>query len=1231
MGANCTSCKKPSSTNKNKYNTKNNLKNDKKNLGKSKSLTNSENKSNILNQLQNYNFFNNTKHKNDYYIECNLLFVNTGEIQKIAKYLEKWVQIISLSRTEKKISYQNLFSEKEKEKTLEIKSNNNDKNKNNSSNENNNTNINSNTKNLVSSKAKENNTHEINNKINYENRDIENNIISTTNNCEIKIYSGRDKFFSDLIIKLQIAFMYNKDRFIKFLSKGPPNNIRWAIWLTIALTDPTSKFLTESEYAFLTSKSDLYYQQNFDDQIKKDIKRSNLGLEYLTEKLAEECLYRVLKALALSDPELGYCQGMNIITANLLMLSDCNEMETFNLMFYLLKNLELREFFLNGFPKLLMFIFLFREFIKDQYPNIHKKLEFLDIPEELWVFKWLQTLFFLTLPLAISVRILDCVLCFGLEFLLNFSLSYVKENEKKIIQCNSMESFIELFKGPEIDDEEESTEDNKTNDYYLNEKNIVNANGDVGNINSTEVNMIEKFNYDKEDNYMENFNGENENNKKININLKKDEEKNNDNNLKQNINSLNRKLSYFKGFDFSKDIISYRESLIREAKRLCIRDLIDKMIDTYSQNNYNPLFNYKSNHVLNNLNNQEPGRNLNTSNISYDYQKTVNFDEDHFENKPPSERAISSVSSSRSVNSLSYSSKSIMEELSEYVEDDDSEKNVIKEEKDFEISNNISEESPGINNNIDLYSNNELDRNNINDEIQCKVNKRTNIRLTQENIAKDFGPKKSKIFNSKSIYAINKNLDLDANHNNKIGNLNINNIKPKHFSNLGLVNRKSKLTNFCNCKSKDILVGYGERCKSVRFDISTSTEFLNQQLQKNQLHRTIKPQNLTETESNNTNSISSKLNPDIFEFSVPKKAFNSTTYNNNNFYKKSEDNNNASLYTNEKLANTYNNNNVDAGAQKAFGLNKVSATGITIYNNDNNNRLPKRFCGNKNNVRQSLSLNFGRRLNLEQIMMMNKIKSKMSIIQSVNKNESKRKIEKSSSGLNLNLSSGVCKKEKIKSDNNEINYINYFLSEKKIEDKNTASNYVLSTCERKNTLNSGIYDNLNSHQAIKLGLSGFADDNEFGFKIEPPCDSEKLKNFDLREKGNKFYNKVCEREWNSPYKKQFTLLTFNYKKPFESTAGRENNFNNSNENNRNNLISSSNFKLQRDLETMNNLNGVNKNSINNKDKTKSTNVYSKGKNESKVYFKNNNKNEVYKNNLNDIIIEEEHGLGNIDD
>lgn len=1387
MGSNCTSCKKPSNALRNKQYNKSNSKvfSENKNYLKTKSLTNSENKLNMLSQLQNYNFFNKTKFKNDYFIECNLLFVNTAEKENIAKYLEKWVQIISLSRTERKISYQNLYSEKEK--TLDAK--NKSSKANYSNNKNNNYNNDNNHYDIISSNQstkKNSGLKPINDNINefinnQNNGNDENKIISTTNNCEIKIYNNRegDKFFSDLIIKLQIASIYNKDRFVKSLSKGPPNNIRWAIWLTIALTDPTSNFLSESEYLILSEKTDFFFQQNFDDQIKKDIKRSNIGMEYLSQKNAEESLYRILKCLALLDPELGYCQGMNIITANLLMLSDCNELETFNLMLYLLKNLELREFFLNGFPKLLMFIFIFREFIKDQYPKIHYKLENLDIPEELWIFKWLQTLFFLTLPLSISVRIIDCVLCFGLEFLLNFSLSFLKENEGKIMECQSMESFIDLFKGPEIefDEEEDSTvEDNKTNEFssnkelksnnyenknYVNNKEyskINNLNADNINENNTAAYLNDKFNegyfdnnnneFDKnkdfehsknDDNLKDPYSNFNQDAYKNNIHsIKKDELKTNDNYIAQNAYNNHRPNNYFKNFDFINDIISYRENLIREAKSLCIRDLIDKMIETYSQNNYNPLFNFNPNNVLNTLTQQDVKSNLNTignnlnndnnhNNNYYDYQKTVYFKEDDYDNNndnneneynTETEGTNSVVSSPRSGTSVSYNSKSIKEELIEYEEEEadyeeslgenQKEKLNIEEIQNLRINN--------YNNNIDFnnnealdkhdkkslaaYSNNDLDKNNINDEIPCKINKRRNLRLTHENIAKNFGTKKSIMFNLKSDYASYKNdtnnytetnnsnnLNNENNNNyNKNNNLDsINNKNNNHFSNLGLCNRNSKFKNFRH--SKDILLSYGDRCKSVRFDVSASNEFFSKQTENklrktnnsrksnvNNIHNTNNPynNNITESQSiininniNNINNITSKYNKDSLEYSVSNKAFNNLTSNNFNYSNQNNTEGNKSLYctTNENLANTYNNNtnnsnNINNNPNNNLYNGSITNDNLSSINNNtylNKTRGSTRFLG-KSCVRQSLSLNFGRRLNLDQINMMNKIKSKMSIIQSMNKNESKQNIEKQNTSNYLNLNNSTNDKDKDISkmnkenknnnnhdngDNNEIK--NYFLNEKK-----TLSNKTLTTKEKngENTLQSDLnncnnFSKFNGYKVSKLGLNEIADNKPNEFIKEPQCDSEIKKDLKIKSTENNFNNLICEKEGNSPTKRRHTSKPFKYQSSFARTDDKDSCFSlNEANNSNNNLISSLNFKNQneKDLENTSNYSNHAYNTHNYKENHKMPVLknFKARNNFNKAYFCNVNTNnyhkeDVYKSNINNVIIEEEQGIGNNDD
>ena len=43
-------------------------------------------------------------------------------------------------------------------------------------------------------------------------------------------------------------------------------------------------------------------------------------------------LYRLLKAYAVNDPELGYCLGMNFLLGFLLELSNFNEVDTFFLL-----------------------------------------------------------------------------------------------------------------------------------------------------------------------------------------------------------------------------------------------------------------------------------------------------------------------------------------------------------------------------------------------------------------------------------------------------------------------------------------------------------------------------------------------------------------------------------------------------------------------------------------------------------------------------------------------------------------------------------------------------------------------------------------------------------------------------------------------------------------------------------------------------------------------------------
>ena len=291
------------------------------------------------------------------------------------------------------------------------------------------------------------------------------------------------------------------------------------------MSNPNFSFFKKEEYISISNKIDINFSQKIDDQIKKDIFRSNVRFENFEEIKASDYLYRILKVIAIIDPELGYCQGMNIVVAKFLLISDFNELETFNMIYYLLKIYDTREFYINGFPKLYKFMFILKGLIKNLFPDIYNTLIKLEVGDELWIFKWVQTLFFLTLPVSISVRLIDCILCYGLEFIFNFGLSFLKEYEKRILKCNELIKFLDLFRAVELEN----------------------------------INILEKFNNKKELNFVdyEEF-------------------------------YINKSKEIYKNLKFSNDFIFFREKIIRDAKDFNIKDEINKISKNYTtKNNFN--------------------------------------------------------------------------------------------------------------------------------------------------------------------------------------------------------------------------------------------------------------------------------------------------------------------------------------------------------------------------------------------------------------------------------------------------------------------------------------------------------------------------------------------------------------------------------------------------------------------------------------------------------------------
>ena len=277
----------------------------------------------------------------------------------------------------------------------------------------------------------------------YDNKLFANTFKNNYNNALIKHRSNR----SLAEIGLRKYYFKNKKKFQTNLLKGPPNNFRWMSWI-ISLEVPENR--TDDQYLSLLNQK---VDQIIETQISKDLNRTLTDDNLFSKESSRKQLFNVLKAFAVNDKMVAYCQGMNCVAGFILVVSDYNEIDAFYLMLSLFSytsgennTLGIRGFYLPEFPLLQLYLYQFDYIFYKKMPNLKKHFENLGIPNEAWVSKWFQTLYTICLPLNVVRRLWDCIFVIGLEFLFSFTLAILMHFEEDLIKFNDMIDLSEYLK-----------------------------------------------------------------------------------------------------------------------------------------------------------------------------------------------------------------------------------------------------------------------------------------------------------------------------------------------------------------------------------------------------------------------------------------------------------------------------------------------------------------------------------------------------------------------------------------------------------------------------------------------------------------------------------------------------------------------------------------------------------------------------------------------------------------
>ncbi|KAI1275881.1 rab-GTPase-TBC domain-containing protein [Xylaria sp. FL0933] len=173
-------------------------------------------------------------------------------------------------------------------------------------------------------------------------------------------------------------------------------------------------------------------------QIDMDVHRTLTDNIFFRRGPGVAKLREILKAYARRNPEVGYCQGMNLITANLLLIMPSTE-DTFWVLVSIIELILPHGYYDHSLIASRADQNVLRQYVTAVLPKLSQHLENLSIELEALTFQWFLSVFTDCLSAEALFRVWDVVLCIndGSTFLFQVALALLKLNEQRLLQCDT--------------------------------------------------------------------------------------------------------------------------------------------------------------------------------------------------------------------------------------------------------------------------------------------------------------------------------------------------------------------------------------------------------------------------------------------------------------------------------------------------------------------------------------------------------------------------------------------------------------------------------------------------------------------------------------------------------------------------------------------------------------------------------------------------------------------------
>lgn len=235
--------------------------------------------------------------------------------------------------------------------------------------------------------------------------------------------------------------MVRAPSFGKLVRVGLPNSLRGEIW-ELSSGAMYLRFAHPGLYQEILEK---YKDQKSTstEEIEKDLNRSLPEYAGYQDSEGIDRLRRVLTAYAWNNPELGYCQAMNIVVSALLIYT--TEEQAFWILHVLVDRMCPGYYSTNMYGALLDQI-TFEQLVEKTMPLLWTHFKKTNVELAIACLPWFLSLYINSMPLEFAVRVLDMLFMEGPRILFQIGLAILKINGEELLQTKDDGAFLDILK-----------------------------------------------------------------------------------------------------------------------------------------------------------------------------------------------------------------------------------------------------------------------------------------------------------------------------------------------------------------------------------------------------------------------------------------------------------------------------------------------------------------------------------------------------------------------------------------------------------------------------------------------------------------------------------------------------------------------------------------------------------------------------------------------------------------